>query len=70
MEYVDGLRLTSEPEIMVISEGISLPEKMSEYKDAKDMKDIRNRNFLSLFKFWKADNIKQKYGLIEEYQIE
>ena len=70
MEYVGDLRLISEPEIMVISDGISLPEKMPEYKDAKTMKNIRNKNILSIFNFWKADDIKEKYGLVEEYQIE
>ena len=69
MEYTGGLRLKSEPEILVISDGISLPEKMPEYKDAKDISDIRNRNIWSLFKFWKADDIKEKYGLIGEYNL-
>ena len=70
MEYVDGIKLESEPEILVISEGISLPENMFEYKDAKTLRDIRNRNFFGLLKFWRLDGINEEYGLAEEYNLE
>jgi len=70
VQYTGGISLTSEPEIIVISAGISLPRGLQEYKDAKDLTDIRSKNFFSLFKMHKFDDIKQRYGLIEEYGVE
>src|SRR3989344_5114584 len=70
IEYTGGLRLESEPEVIVISDGISLPEKMLEYKDAKDLRDIRNKNIFGFFKKYKFPALKEKYDLIEEYKVE
>lgn len=70
LEYVSGIKLESEPQIMLISDGISLPEDMREYRDAKDLRDIRDRNFLGFFKMYRFSEIKKRYGLIEEYALE
>lgn len=70
MQYVNGIKLNSEPEVIVISEGISLPESMHEYKDAKTLKNIRSKNLIGLLTRWKFAGIKEKYGLFEEYQVE
>lgn len=67
--YVGDITLESKPEIYVISEGESLPEKMSEYKDAKKMHRIRNWWFM-FNKKGKLDKLNKKYGLVSEYNLE
>lgn len=69
MEYSGGVRLKSQPEILPISDGISLPEKMPEYGDAKTLRNIRNKNFFALFSFWRLDDIRKKYGLDGGYNL-
>ena len=68
IEYVDGTILYSDPEVILISEGISFSENLYEYKDAKDLNKIRNGEFI-LFKNSRFEELKQKYGLVEEYYI-
>lgn len=63
------LTLDSMPEILIISKGIELPDDLPEYKDAKTLKDIRKRNLMGIIKFWKFNKIKEKYGLVEFYNI-
>jgi len=70
IEYVGGIKLESEPEVIVISDGKSLPEKMQEYKDAKTMRKIREGSWFIFNKNKKFEALKKKYGLIEEYQVE
>ncbi|MEX0920470.1 MAG: hypothetical protein WDZ69_02710 [Candidatus Pacearchaeota archaeon] len=70
MEFIGGVKLESRPEVMIISEGISLPEKMDEYKDAKTLMDIREGNFPGKLKFWKHDNIREKYHLDGAYSLD
>ncbi len=67
--YAGGIKLKSEPEIMFISEGVSLPESMQEYSDARTMKNIRNGNLFGVFESWKFSGLKEKYGLNEEYNL-
>ncbi|MEK6812385.1 MAG: hypothetical protein AABX76_02400 [Nanoarchaeota archaeon] len=69
LEYVNGIKIKSEPEIMPLSGGMSLPGDMQEYKDAKTMKNIRAGNILGFFESGKFDEIKERYGLIEEYNL-
>ena len=66
IEYVGGIKLESEPEIIFIFDGESLPENIPEYKDAETMKRIRQGKFV-LFASSKLENLKEKYGLVEEY---
>ncbi len=63
------IKLESEPEILLISRGISLPENMYEYKDAKTLKNIREKNIFGILKFWKFNSLKEKYGLVEVYNL-
>ncbi|MFH1311305.1 MAG: hypothetical protein ABIH65_02775 [Nanoarchaeota archaeon] len=70
MEFANGKKLNSMPDILLISDGIPLPDDMYEYKDAKTLNDIRNRNLLGFLKSWKFDKIKEKYGLVEAYELE
>ena len=68
IEYVGGLTLNSEPEVISISNGTSLPENLPEYKDAETMKRIRAGKFV-LFADSKLEKLREKYGLVEEYNI-
>jgi len=67
--FEGGIRLESVPEVILISEGISLPENMREYRDAKTLKDIREKNIFGLLKLWKFKSLKEKYGLVEVYNL-
>jgi hypothetical protein len=66
IEYVGGIELNSEPEVIPISTGASLGKNLYEYDDADVMKKLRNRSFL-LFKKLRLRILKEKYGLVEEY---
>ena len=68
IEYVGGITLQSEPEIIFISEGISLPHDMPEYRDADIMESIRSGKLI--FKEHEFNKLKEKYGLVEEYFID
>ena len=73
IEYVGGLRLNSEPEIMLISEGISLEDNLPEYKDAQDFIKIRRSlkqgKKLDFSESEKLDELIKKYGLVEIYGV-
>lgn len=68
IEYVNGIKLESKPEIIFISYGNSLPENMYEYKDAKDWIGLREKG-VNTFSRNKFDELKEKYGLVEYYDI-
>lgn len=72
IDYVGGIRLTSEPEVYLISYGASLSEDMYEYKDAKTMsrlnKKIIEKGELNWFEHRKLEKLREKYNLIEEYK--
>jgi hypothetical protein len=70
IEYVGGITLQSEPEIYFISEGDSLPWRLYEYNDAKKMRKIRENKFTFFNKQKKMEELEQKYGLVEEYNLE
>ncbi len=71
IEYVGVGELFSKPEIIPISDGKSLPEKMYEYEDAKDLERIRkvidDNGKINLFQYKKLEELKKKYGLEEFY---
>lgn len=64
---VSGGKLHSTPEIMIISEGNSLPLEMDEYEDAKELERIMNyyeeKGQIDLFKKKTLDELRIKYGL-------
>jgi len=66
--YQGGITLPSSPEIILISNGISLPEGLYEYGDAQTLADIRgtNLNFISSYEF---RQLSAKYGLSKVYNI-
>jgi len=66
--YAGGAKLTSEPEIILISTGDSLGDDLKEYSDAKTMEKIRDGKLI-FFRNSKLEKLKERYGLIEEYNI-
>ncbi|MBU1252313.1 MAG: hypothetical protein KKC96_01840 [Nanoarchaeota archaeon] len=69
MEFVGGEKLLSTPQVMIISDGISLPKDLEEYDDAKTISDIRNKNIMGYLKFWRYDGISEKYNFDGAYEL-
>lgn len=74
IEYVGGITLNSQPEILFISDGATFGlNNFYEYKDAQSMKkiyeDIRDDGKINFFRSYKLNNLKEKYGLVEEYNV-
>ena len=67
IEYVGGIKLTSQPEIILVSNGDQLDAGLYEYKDAKEMMKLRD-NGLVFFKEMRLNTLKEKYGLTDIYQ--
>jgi len=67
MEFTGGITIDSEPEILLVSRGISLPEGLQEYRDAKTLEGIRKRTFLGILNSWKLGRINERYGLLDVY---
>jgi len=65
--YIEGIKLVSEPEVILISEGVSLEKRMYEYRDAKRLIKINNlieeKGKLNMFRFIQLKKIKERYGL-------
>jgi len=66
IEYVGGITLDSQPEIIPISEGSSIEKGWYEYQDADVLEKIREGKFV-LLRDLKLNKIIEKYGLVEEY---
>jgi hypothetical protein len=69
IEYVGGVVLDSEPEVILISNGDSLPANLKEYRDAETMKRLREGKFV-LFSDSKLEKLIERYGLVEDYFVE
>jgi hypothetical protein len=67
VEYVGVGGLYSQPEVIPASNGISLERNLYEYKDANDLKTIRNiikeNGQLSAVESQRFEELKKKYGL-------
>jgi hypothetical protein len=68
LEYEGGTTLSSPAEVIVISEGESLGKSLYEYRDARILRKIRNGGFV-LFRNSRFETIKEKYGLVEAYNL-
>ena len=64
--YSEWMKLSSDPEVIFISEGDSLGY-LYEYKDAKDFiklnEIVENQGELNIFRHYKWESLKEKYGL-------
>jgi hypothetical protein len=71
ISYIGVGRLYSSPEIYPISDGISLGENLQEYSDARKLIGIRDfidkNGWLGPLKDRTLEKLKQKYGLVDEY---
>ncbi len=65
--YIEWGKLSSEPEMILISEGDSLGKNLYEYKDAKDLIKIRKvideKGKINFFQRKKLEYLREKYGL-------
>jgi predicted nucleic acid binding AN1-type Zn finger protein len=69
IEYAGGTTLKSSPEIILISNGISLPSGLDEYSDAELLGDLRNQSSLGPINSYKFSQLEKKYGLSKVYNI-
>ncbi len=70
-EYFIIGKLFSKPEVILISEGISLGDDLYEYTDAKFLininKIIEKKGKINFIRYWRLEKLREKYGLIDEY---
>ncbi len=73
VEYVGGVKITSMPQVLEISEGLSLPKSLDDYNDAESMAKIREKiskngeiNYLDSSSL---EKLRKKYGLDGEYNL-
>ena len=73
ISYVGDIKLESKPEIMFISEGISLSDNLLEYNDAEDFMKLRQKleqgKSLSQGESKRLDELNLRYGLVEIYNV-
>ncbi|HLC78015.1 MAG TPA: hypothetical protein VJH92_02730 [Candidatus Nanoarchaeia archaeon] len=71
INFIGNVKLTSKPEIMFISPGISLPKNLEEYSDADELIKIRQKveqgKNLNPSERDTLDDLNAKYGLVEIY---
>ncbi len=67
--YAGGITLTSSPEIIILSNGISLPEGMYEYGDARTLTSLRSRGSLDPLSSFEFRQLSSRYGLSKVYNI-
>ena len=67
IEYEGVGKLSSKPELIPISDGDSLGDDLYEYKDAKELINLRS-NGINMFSSGKLEKLKEKYGLVELYR--
>ena len=73
IEYIGGLTINSEPEVLVISYGKSLDGNFYEYKDAEILMKIRSKlraNGINLYEQYKLRKLNEKYGLPDVYNLD
>jgi len=65
--YLGWGKLSSDPEVMLISEGDSLDEDLYEYKDAEDWiklsEILEEKGKINFIRYWKLEKLREKYGL-------
>ncbi len=62
-EYFGAGKLFSSPEVIILSDGISLSENIYEYGDAKFYSRLRYKGEINFFNVKRWNEIKEKYGL-------
>lgn len=72
IDYANGITLWSNPEIMLISKGISLGDDLLEYRDAENFKKIRKSlkdGRLTDEERDEYEKLKIRYGLVDVYGL-
>ncbi|MBI2044573.1 hypothetical protein HYT23_00790 [Candidatus Pacearchaeota archaeon] len=73
IEYAGGIKLRNSPEIMLISDGVSLSESFKEYEDADVFKEIRRKmekgDWLTDKEKNMLQELRKKYGLVDVYNV-
>ena len=67
--YSNGVVLSSNPQLIVLSSGMALPSGLSEYKDAKTYTMLQNRVWLDPVSSLTLKNLEEKYGLVKSYNL-
>ncbi|OYT36907.1 hypothetical protein B6U91_00125, partial [Candidatus Pacearchaeota archaeon ex4484_71] len=62
-EYLGAGKLVFSPELVLISDGISLPRGLIEYTDAKNLNKLRSKSKLNIFMQGRLLRLLEKYGL-------
>lgn len=67
-DYLGGVKLSDNPSIIQISDGIALGEDLREYSDAITLREIREEmakyGSITWFQYSKFNKIKERYGLV------
>lgn len=73
IEYVGAGKLSSEPELIIVSDGESIGYWWYEFKDANDLIKIRNlmekNGMISVLRYSKFEELSEKYGLEDVYNV-
>ena len=69
IEYSGGIKLSSSPEVILISDGIALPSGLYEYKDADILAGLREKGSLGPINSFTLRQLEKKYGLSKVYNI-
>jgi hypothetical protein len=68
--YSGGVMLSSSPEVILISNGISLPSGLPEYHDADVLASLRSKGSLGPINSYTFRQLENKYGLSKVYNID
>lgn len=68
--YAGGVTLSSSPEVILISNGISLPSGLPEYHDADVLASLRSKGSLGPINSYTFTQLENKYGLSKVYNID
>lgn len=73
IDYVGGLKISSKPQLILISNGTSLGDELYEYQDSKDFMEIRQKiaetGRANQLEILKLEELEKKYGLLDEYNV-
>lgn len=69
LKYANGELLNSTPQVILISNGISLPDNLTEYQDAKTMDSLMSRRLLDPISENEFKQLEIRYGLGKVYNL-
>jgi len=68
LEYVGGITLDSEPQVIPVSQGASIDGNWPEFSDAKKLESLRQGG-IPFLREWEIGKLEKKYGLSGEYHV-